>query len=122
MINWNVIKCLSIMLVLMGSGQTLIGAETNQSSDSNQDQANQSDVSSNNSGSGNLLSEMQKKTKKGLKVFKKLIDEDKSKKNFFADQGQSPTSSQFEGGGFGDDETPKQKEFKIPDSDKSGGL
>lgn len=89
---------------------------------SNQDQNNTSNVSdtSATSGSGNLLGEMQKKTEKALKTFKNLTNKDQSKKNFFADEGSSPTSSELEGASFGDNDTPDEKEFKIPGADKGG--
>ncbi len=88
----------------------------------NQDSTNSSTTQNtgSTSGDGSLLGEMQKKTEKALKTFKNLTDKDESKKNFFADEGSTPTSSELEGASFGDDDTPDEKEFKMPGSDQGG--
>ena len=45
-----------------------------------------------------------------------------SKKSFFADVGENPSSSELDGESFGGSETPKQTKFKIPDLKNEGSF
>ena len=75
---------------------------------------NSTENTSTNNQSNNLVSEMNKKTKKALKAFKGLSkDNQQSKDDFFDTIGQSPTSADFEGQ-TGEDVV-VQKKFKFSD-------
>ena len=119
---------LAVCLVLGSAGLSYRGSggassnSSSSSSSSNANYNNSSNNSRNQQGSsqsgGNFSEEVNKKTQKALKTFKKLLKDDKSAREFFADQGQSPSSSELEGSGFGSDGKPDQTEFKLPDQGK----
>lgn len=79
---------------------------------------NTESTTTNNSGNDKLLSEMNKKTTKGLKVFDTLLkDNGQSKQDFFSDVGSNPTAEQFEAD---DDEgEPVKNPFKDILGDKN---
>jgi hypothetical protein len=82
--------------------------ETKKNDSSNSNFNNQS------SGQGELVNRMNRRTKKGLKTFKPLLKQSNknAKQNFFADVGQNPDASDFEGSSS-DGPSVKQKQFKI---------
>jgi len=98
----------------------LMSYTDNTTDDNNNQDQNQNTNSSNQSSgsSSGLTNEINRKTQKALKTFKNLLSKNKSKKNFFADQGETPTSSELGGATFGEDDTPQQTQFHIPDLDK----
>lgn len=121
-------KVLLFLIVVLNLGcmvtfKPLYALDDNSYNDNTNTSTNQSTNTSSSSTSQNsgLQQEMDKKTQEALKTFKNMKFEDQDKQDFFDTVGQTPTSSDFEGAGFGGDQV-NQDYFKIKDSSKPGML